>query len=237
MAGWDPNTPGWCRCQLLKQCGFCSQLWEQENPGGSKSPLSVLSHVPRSQNQLWPPAGVCAELWPCSRSLTLPKGCPGAEMRLLWPSTREGGEPSLAGSSWKLLAHKARLSLHQNALKEPWRMGRVNVRAALSVPAFTPCTANTCSGYKWVHEEFISFAVSGLCIPLLIFLSTEGYHSCFVLCCPSPPCALFLSLLQQSHLGIHKTPIKFSLPQVFQEQKNACFTSQTFWCGGEQTLC
>lgn len=133
-----------------------------------------------------------------------------------------------------MLAHKSRLSPHQNALKESWRMGRVNVEAALSVPAFTPCTANTCSGYKWVHEEFISFAVSGLCIPLLVFLSTEGYHSCFVLCCPSPSCALFLPLLQQSHLGIHKTPIKFSLPQVFQEQKNACFTSQTFRCGGNR---
>lgn len=134
--------------------------------------------------------------------------------------------------SWKLLAHKARPSLHQNALKESWRM--VNVKAALSVPAFIPCTANTCSGYKWIHEEFISFAVSGFCIPLLMFLSIEGYHSCFVLCCPSPSCALFLSLLQQSHLDIHKTPIKFSLPQLLQEQKNVCFTSQTFWCGGNR---
>lgn len=89
------------------------------------------------------------------------------------------------------------------------------MKAALSVPAFIPCTANTCSGYKWICEEFISSAVSGFCIPLFKFSSTEGYHSCFVFCCPSPSCALFLSLLQQSHLGIHKTPIKFSLPHAF----------------------
>lgn len=86
------------------------------------------------------------------------------------------------------------------------------MKAAL--PAFIPCTANTCSGYKWLHEEFISSAVSGFCIPMFLFPSTEGYHSCFVFCCPSPSCALFLSLLQQSHLGIHKTPIKFSLPHT-----------------------
>lgn len=119
-------------------------------------------------------------------------------------------------------------------LWESCRMGRVTVRAALPVPAFIPCTANTCSGYKWLHEEFISCAVSGFCIPLLTFWSAQGYHSCFVLCCPSPSCALFLSLLQQSHLGIHKTPIKFSLPQLLQEQKNVSFTSQTFWCGGNR---
>lgn len=159
--------------------------------------------------------------------------CAGAASSSKGPSQPLHSRNQVQGQCWQAGCPQSRRGalpswVHQNALRESWRMGRVNVRAALSVPALIPCTANTCSGYKWVHEEFISCAVSGFCIPLLTFWSTEGYHSCFVLCCPSPSCALFLSLLQQSHLGIHKTPIKFSLPQLLQEQKNVSFTSQTF---------
>lgn len=46
MAGWDPNMPVWCRCQLLNQCGFGYQLWRQVSP--EKSPYLAEHAEPRS---------------------------------------------------------------------------------------------------------------------------------------------------------------------------------------------